>query len=103
MQYSKPDKGYCETFQMMHIMKHISSVCLIATFIFTSYVYATPLGDEAKKKLKDYYMNKGMVECGDSWFVCFCAKEDFFWLAEFKGVSLYVTPLALTYADELNL
>src|SRR2546430_5030246 len=86
-------------------MKYISCVCLISTFIgfiFVSYVYATPLDDEAKKKLKDYYMNSGMVECGDSWFVCFCKREDFFWLAELKGVSLYVIPIELTYADQLN-
>jgi hypothetical protein len=70
-------------------MKYISCVCLICIFIgfiFVSYVYATPLDDEAKRKLKDYYMDSGMVEYGDSWFVCFCKREDFFWLAEFKGV-----------------
>src|SRR6266446_588111 len=35
-------------------------------------------------------------------FLYFCKKEDFFWLAEFKGVSLYVIPIELTYADQLN-
>jgi hypothetical protein len=29
-------------------------------------------------------------------------KRRFFWLAEFKGVSLYVNPIPLTYADQLN-
>jgi hypothetical protein len=87
-------------------MKYISSVCFIVAFIgfiFASYIYAASLEDEAKKKIRDTYISKGVVECGDSLYICFCKGEpDEWFMFELKGVYYFVTSQKLTYADELN-
>ncbi len=84
-------------------MKYTSRVCFIVAFIgfiFATYIYAASLEDEAKKKIRDTYISQGVVECGDSLYICFCKGEPNKWfMFELKGVYYFVTSQKLTYAN----
>lgn len=69
-------------------------------FLLAPYAYAMSLDDEARKNMRDFYISRGVVECEDSLYLYYSVPNWF--ITGLKGISYFVTPYKLTYADQLN-